>query len=286
MRKIKKILKLIWEEFIYGGHLLSLGAVSVVFTSSILLNIQITWDCLAVVYVGTLAGCLYGRLKDVDKDSLTNPERSQYLKKYVRYKPLIVFSLILLFAGILLYFNKIPILLFGLLLILLIFLYEEFFKKFTKRIIGFKNFVPSLLFTLLVVLLSLYYSIHFSLSLCLILIFVFLREFIGISFSDIKDIEKDKKEKLLTFAIFFGKEKLIKILSIINLLAILPIVVGFYFNLFPKSSLMLFFPTFYAFYYFKKSKDKNVNPTFLYDVLVDSEDILWSFFILLGNFLV
>jgi len=50
--------------------------------------------------------------------------------------------------------------------------------------------------------------------------------------------------------------------------------------------LMLFFPTFYAFYYFKKSKDKNVNPTFLYDVLVDSEDILWSFFILLGNFLV
>ena len=49
--KIKKILKSIWNELIYGGHLQPLGAASIVFVSGILLKIQITWDVLFVTYI-------------------------------------------------------------------------------------------------------------------------------------------------------------------------------------------------------------------------------------------
>mgnify|MGYP001562821980 CR=1 FL=1 len=71
---IEKILKTIWKEFVYGGHLLSLGAASIVFTSAILLEIKITWDCLLVVYLGAQIIYLYNRYKEFKKDSLTNPE--------------------------------------------------------------------------------------------------------------------------------------------------------------------------------------------------------------------
>ncbi|MBU0647128.1 hypothetical protein KJ809_01775 [Patescibacteria group bacterium] len=91
-----KILSAIWKEFIYGGHLLSLGAVSIIFTASILLNIQITWDFFLVVYLWTEAVYLYNRLKELKSDSLNNPKRTIYLKKQARYIP----STIILFSTI------------------------------------------------------------------------------------------------------------------------------------------------------------------------------------------
>ncbi|MCX6759660.1 MAG: UbiA family prenyltransferase [Candidatus Nealsonbacteria bacterium] len=282
---IEKILKPIWNEFVYGGHLLSFGAVSIVLTSAILLNIKITWDCVTVVYLGTLAGCLYGRYREFNKDILTNLERSQHLKKYIKKIPLIIFLSISTFVGILLYFNRIFVLFFSLLLILLIFSYDKFLKKFTKKIVGFKNFFTSLIFSLLVILLAAYYSVSLNLALVLILIFVYFREFVGISFSDIKDIDSDKKEGLRTLAIVFGQEKLIKILSLINILAIIPIIIGVYLNLFPQFSIMLLLTVPYTFYYFKKLEDKNINPAFLYNVLVDTEDILWLIYLAFGKVL-
>jgi hypothetical protein len=82
-----------------------------------------------------------------------------------------------------------------------------------------------------------------------------------------------------------GKEKLIKILSILNIAALIPIITGLYLEIFPKSSIFLFLTTFYVFYYFKKSKDKKVKNAYLYNFLVEGEFPLWSFFILLGEFL-
>lgn len=46
MSNFRKVLKLILNEFIYGGHIQSFGAASVVFVSGILLKIQITWGIL------------------------------------------------------------------------------------------------------------------------------------------------------------------------------------------------------------------------------------------------
>lgn len=283
MRKSKEILRSIWSEFVYGGHLLSFGTVSIVCTVAILLNIKITWDFLVIVYLGTISCCLYGRYKNFDKDILTNPERCQYFKKYVKKIPLIIFCFIVINIGILLYFNKISVLLFAISLILLSFLYDIFLKKITKRIIGFKNFFVSLLFTLWIIFLIFYYSLPLTLSVILILIFFYLRFFIGTSFSDIKDIESDKEEGLLTLASVLGERNLINILSTINCLVAIPIIIGAYFHLLPLYSLALLLSIPYSFYYFEKLKDRKISAAYLYNIVVDGELIMWSIFILIGK---
>ncbi len=281
---IEKILKSIWKEFIYGGHLLSLGAVSVVFTSAVLLGIKITWDFLIIVYLGTQSVYLYNRYKEYKIDFITNPERTEHIKKYVKMIPLIIFFFFLIILSILVYYKNFSGLFFGSFLLIMGLLYSQVFKGFTRKIIGFKNFFVSLMWALLVIFLAVYYSSPLNWALFLVFTFVFLRWVVNTSFFDIKDMESDQKEGLLTLANVLGQKRLINILSLIAGLAVIPMVFGFYLGLFPKFSLMLLFTIPYTFYFFKKSQDNKTNIAFLYNVIVDGEFILWPFFILIGKY--
>ena len=78
---IKETIGLMRNELVYGGQLISIGAISVVFTAAILLGIKITWDCLIIIYLGIHSAYLYNRYKELKVDFLTNPKRTQYLKK-------------------------------------------------------------------------------------------------------------------------------------------------------------------------------------------------------------
>lgn len=285
MAKIEKILKFLWNELIYGGHLLSLGAVSVVFTSAMLLNIRITWDYLIVVYFGGHIIFLYNFFKEFKKDTLTNFQRTQHLKRYIKYIPYIIICYFLTFIIILLFFNKIAALFFGLLLIILGIFYTLFFKKFTKKIIAFKNFFVALMWLLLVIFFIIYYSFPLNFSVTLVLIFVYIRSFIHTSFFDVKDIESDKKEHLLTMPILLDEKKVFFILIIFNILSAIPIVYGFYFNLFPSFSLMLLLTIPYTFWFFKKIRFKKENIAYLSYFFTAGEKILWIILILLGKFL-
>ena len=280
---VKRTLKAIWKEFIYGGHLLSLGAVSIVFTSAVLLNIKITWDFLLIVYLGIQSIYLYNRYKEYKKDFLTNPERTKHIGKYVKYIPLIIFLFFVIIFSILIYHKNFLALFLGLFLLIMGLLYTKIFKNLTQKILGFKSFFVSLMWALLVIFLAIYYSLPFNLALLLIFIFIFLRWIVNTSFFDIKDIESDKREGLLTLANVWGEKKLINILSLLAILAIVPIIIGVYLKLFPIFSLMLVFTIPYTFYYLKKSQDKKTNTAFLYNVIVDGEFILWSIFVLIGK---
>ena len=239
MLKIKKILKSIWDEFVYGGHLLSLGAVSVVFTASFLLNIKITWDFLLIVYLGTESVYLYNRYKEFRTDFLTNPERTEYIKKYIKIIPLIIFFFSLIISLILIYHKNFSALFFAVFLLIIGLLYSEIFKGFTQKIVGFKSFFVSLMWALLVIFLAIYYSLSLGLILFLIFVFIFLKCFVITSFFDIKDTEGDRKEGLLTLVNVLGQKKLVDILNLTTVLAVIPIILGFHLKLFPQSSIML-----------------------------------------------
>lgn len=284
--RLKQFFNLIWNEFVYGGHLLSLGAVSIVYTSAILLNIKITWDFLVIVYLGIYCPYLYNRYKEFNKDFLTNPERTKHLKGFIKYIPIIIAFSLIVIVGIFLYFNKITALLFAIFLLLLSLSYSILFKKLSRKIIGFKSFYASLAWTLLLILLAIYYSYSLkNFPLIVLSVFFYLRFFIGTGFCDIKDIETDKRDGLLTLAVVLGRKNLLNILNLVNILTIIPIIIGVYFRLIPPYSLMLLLSVPYSFYYFKKSEQINVNTNFLYNVLVDGELISWSIFVLLGRFL-
>jgi len=282
---IEKIVNSIWNEFVYGGHLLSFGAVSIVYTASILLDIRITWDFLLVVYLGTESVYLYNRFKEYKVDFLTNPERTEHIKKYVKYIPFIIFLMTFSAIVIVVYFNKISALTFGLLLLIIGLLYSLFFKKITEKIIAFKSFFISLMWSLLVLFLAIYYSAPINLALFLFSVFVFLRFFVSVSFFDIKDIKTDKQEGLKTLAVVLKQSTLWQFLSIIAILAVLPLIIGVYLRVLPISSLMLFLTIPYTFFYFKQLENKNISPYFLYNVIVDGEFIFWLFFVLSGNFI-
>lgn len=279
MQKFKNIMKLILREFIYGGHLLSLGAVGMVSTSAILLKINITWDFMVFVYLSVQSAYLYNRYKEFKKDYLTNFERTKYLEKNILKIPLIIFCFTFIFSIILLYINKLSVLVFGLFLFLLALLYSKLFKSITKKIIGFKNFYVSLAWSSLVIFLVFYYSSQFNYSVYLVFIFVYLRLFIHEAFFDIKDMESDKQEKLLTLPIVLGKEKLINILGIINIFSIVPIILGIYINVFPVYSLILFLTVPYTIYYLRQVKNTEYSKNFLFNVVSDGEFILWIFII-------
>lgn len=283
--KARKALKVIQNQFVYGGHLTSLASVSVVFTSAILLNIKITCGCLAVIYLDTYSVYLYNFYKEFRSDILTNPKRCQHLKIYFQMIPLIIIFSVLVSAGILLYFDKIYALLLNFFLLFIGFSYSIFFKKLTKKIIAFKNLFVSFSWTLLILFLIVYYSFPLNFSVFLILIFIYLRVFIREIFLDIRDIKSDTKKQLLVLPSVFEKNKLINILFLISTLSFIPIIFGSYFKLFPEFSLMLLFLVPYSLYCSKKTKSRKVNVNFLYNILIEGEYILWLPLILLGKFL-
>jgi 4-hydroxybenzoate polyprenyltransferase len=284
-----KIIKLAWNEFIYGGHLLSLGAVSFIFTSALLLGAKITWDCLVVVYLGVHSAYLYNRYKDYYKDYLTNPKRTNYLKKGVNKIPFIIVSFFVLIILILFFYSEPAVIFFGLFLLVVSLSYScsKGLKNITRKIPGFKNLFVSLIWSSLPLFLVLYYSLPINLALILVIIFLFLRFFINTSSFDIKDIQSDKKEGLLTLAIVLGKKKLIKLLILLNFLSLFFLIIGIYFDHFPLYSIpLIIFSGFYALFFLRAIKENKINQDFLYNVIIDAEFFLWLGFILLGKILI
>ena len=103
-------------------------------------------------------------------------------------------------------------------------------------------------------------------------------------FFDVKDIESDKKEKLLTLPILYNKEKIFNTLKIISVLTTAPIPIFFslYLNIFPLSILMLILTipfNFYCFEQYRKGK-------YCAYILGSAEFILWPILITIGEIII
>jgi len=283
MSKIKSFLNSAGKEFIYGGHLFALNAVSIILMSAILLNIPVTWDILLSVYLIFYSIYSYDHFNGAKKnDYLTNLERALYLKDK-RKIPLLISGSILTSVLILLYFSNILILFFSLVILFLGLFYGSYFKKITRKIIAFKDFFVSFVWMILVFFLVCYYSYPLTLGVFLLASFIFLKMLIIQIFFDIRDIEGDKDEKLLTLPVIFGRNKALYILRLISVLPALMVFFYSYFNILPDFSLFLILALFFNFYYLGEHQYlKGRHYPYL---LAASEPILWLFLVLFGKFL-
>ena len=277
-----KLLKLFWDEFIYGGHLLSLGAVSIVFTTAILLNITITWDALFVTYLGAHTVYLYNRLREVKYDALTNPRRTKHILRYLKYIPYIILFMVSLAAGIVLFFGKFLVVILGICLVLSGFIYTDLVKPKAKRVIALKNFYIAFFWACLTIFLALYYSHPLNMSLFAIFLFVYLRFFISTVFFDIKDVKIDMEEKIPTLPAIFGVERTLKILIVLTFSSVALLVLSVYLEILPLTSLSLLFTVPYTFAYMVALKKKSISTDILYYAVVDGEFLFWTPAILLG----
>ncbi|MDD5739127.1 MAG: UbiA family prenyltransferase [Candidatus Pacebacteria bacterium] len=279
MTNYKKYKKIVWDNLVYGGHILSLGSIGIIIATSLLLNIKITWDILVLVYTGMHAAYLYNRYKDFENDASTNNNRTNYFKKFINQIPIIILSLIIFDIFILLVFSNFKVLIIALGLLVMSFLYSKFFKRITRILTGFKSFFVSVMWASLVPFSVIYYSNHLGLSTLFLFTFTLLRWVVNTSFFDIKDINSDKKEGLKTLASILGEKKLLILLNCISLLTAPLMLLGIYLKALPLISLSLLFTIPYNFYFIKKLSDKSFNKDILYNVVVDGEFILWPIFI-------
>ena len=283
MNKIKSFLNLVRKEFIYGGHLFALNAVSIILMSSILLNIPVTWDILLPVYLIFYSIYSYDHFSGAKKnDYLTNLERARYLKDK-RKIPLVVSGSILISVLTLLHFSNFLILFFSLMILFLGLFYGSYFKKVTKKIIAFKDFFVSFVWMILVFFLVWYYSYPLTWGAFSLAGFIFLKMLIIQIFFDVRDIEGDKGEKLLTLPVIFGRDKALDILRLISVFPALMVFLYSYFNILPDFSLFLILTLFFNFYYLGEHQYlKSRHYPYL---LAASEPILWLFLVLFGKFL-
>jgi len=251
---IKKILKFIWQEFIYGGHLQCLGVVSIAYTSSFLLNIKTGWEFLSLIYLIFYPIYINDRFKGIITDELTNPERSKHFRRYSRLIPKIfLFSVLLLLAGLICFANF-KFIIFALLTVFFGILYPFYFKNITRKIPFFKNFYVAAFFTIIALSPIIYYSysLNFSsfISLLMLMTFVFCQTLWMQILLDCKDTENDRLSGLLTFPVLFTKEKSFIFLNLFSIftttLVLIPAI--FLLKTFPFLFLFLFLIVPFNFY--------------------------------------
>jgi 4-hydroxybenzoate polyprenyltransferase len=274
----------IWDEFVFGSHLVALGDVFALYAMSVILNINVTISFFIVVYLSILAINFFNRYEDADQDATTNPERSDSVNKYFKFTPYIMVALTVIPVGITTYYAPISAIIFMLFLFGLGIIYSIFLKNVTKRILGFKDIMTALTYALMVIFMALYYETPMTTAVILITIFYFIRMFINTTFFDIKDIKSDKNAGLRTLPVILGKNKTKQVLMIFNFLSAIPILVGIYLNVLPLYSIALLVTMIYALSYLSKRK-LFTKQTTLYNIVVDGEFILWLPYLLIGKIL-
>ncbi|OYT58315.1 hypothetical protein B6U70_00945 [Euryarchaeota archaeon ex4484_162] len=206
------------------------------------------------------------------------------MKRYDKYLPPLTIFYEITYFIVLFYFGNRISLFFGGLLMLFGLLFTERGKKLSKKIVCFKSIYTSFSWSLLTFFTILYHSCQINAAALIFFIFIFLRLMIDTIFFDIKDIESDKKEGLLTLPIIFNNRKnLSNFLVFLNFISFVPIVVGVLTKTLPLFSLFLLPLIFYSLYYIQKAKSRETDIHFLSYILVDGEYYYWPFLLFIGT---
>ncbi len=284
MKTINKLITAFINEFVYGGHLLSIGASGIVLTVVYLLNLPFYILIIVIPYLSSQMVYTYNHLKEIDFDIVSNPERATHIvnQKHITERLLLVYSLVLFVT---LCLTNIQTFIFVAFVVAGGILYTDYFKNITvKYTPGLKNIYTSFFWAISIFIIPFFYNVGITSSLIYIFAFVLLRFVVSTAFFDIKDIESDKKRELKTLAVVLGKEKTLLLLQFLNFFSVLPLVIGYYTNSLTSLSLVLCLSYLYGLYYITHAfflSERGLRK--LSYVIVDAEYFLWLIFILIAR---
>ena len=279
-------MKLFWDKLIHEGYFIAIGDISAIYALSVILGISVTCDFLLVVFLIIFSLISFNYYKEINQDMLTNLDRAQITKKRKKILPFVIILGVTMALGLVYYFSSILTVVFLLCLLVAGLLYTTTLKAVTKNVLGLKSFYVAFFYSLLLVLLILYYKSPFSLATFLVLSFYFSRIFINTVFCDIRDIKGDQKDGLKTFAIVWGENKTVYVLSCLNILTILPILFGVLWGLLPVFSLLILVTVLYTLFNLIAYKKRIVHSSTLFNILVEGEFIYWLPLILIGKYII
>ncbi|WP_319507336.1 UbiA family prenyltransferase [uncultured Methanolobus sp.] len=275
-----KIAGLLWKEIVFGGHLFATGSVSVIMACATVFMIPVSLDILFVSYLLFYAIYLYDYSVGASSDELTNEGRARYLQCKCRSKCIVVAVSVILFLVLLAFANTITILI-GLGILALGLLYGSHFKKLTKKIPAFKNVFVSMVWSFMALFLFVYYSLPITYGALMLALFIFIRMMnIQILF-DVRDLEGDITNGLLTIPALFGERKYPFILRMINFVSILFVLVCVIQGLLPFFTLAIMPMFYYAVTYIDKVVESRKNYSSY--VFAACEPIMWAVLIFVGR---
>lgn len=218
---MRRILKTAWNEFIYGGHLQCLGVVGIAYTSSFVLDLEVSWEFLVLSYLVFYPIYIHDRFRGIKMDETTNPDRTRHFKSYLSVIPKLIVASILLLVALLIHIENPTLFIFSLTMLFLGLLYPVYFKDLTKRIVAFKNFYVSAFFAAIVMVPVIFYGHELDpatkAGLIILTAFVFMKTLLMQILLDCKDVEGDKPLGLLTVPVLLGKERSLRLLKVLNL---------------------------------------------------------------------
>lgn len=271
------------DEFIYGGHLIACATSALALSVMILFGGKFRWEFFLIIYLGTLCIYNYDHYKEIEKDSVNNSKRTNHLKIYKKFHTAILISYGFGFFSLLFYFGNLGSIAFGGLLLFSSLLYTEKVKKHTEKLVGFKNFYTAFSFAMLTIFTAIYCSYQLNWLLFTFFLIVLLNVLMDTSFCDIKDMETDKKQKLLTLPLYLGKQKFLSLLHILNFILFSILLIAVIFQILPLFSILLILSTIYTFYYIHKAKNSKTDIHSLSNLIVDGGHLSWPIVLLAGK---
>ncbi|MEM0492950.1 MAG: UbiA family prenyltransferase [Candidatus Thermoplasmatota archaeon] len=280
---MSKITDFLWDEFIYGGHWLSIGAGAIVLSAMMIFDFTIRWEFILIIYLIVQCSYNYNHFKELDIDIYSNSPRAVHLKKYNTLMPYLIFIYGIAYISVLLAFGNIPSIIYGLILLFISIFFTYKGKKIFSRWIGFKSYYAALTWASIIPFTALYISYQINTRVILFSILVFLRLLVSINFFDVKDITSDSKEGIKTLVLSLGKEKFVSLLHILNLISFFPVIFGVLFKIFPLSIFSFVFLFFYSFNYTVKARENLTEDKKIFYIVTDGEYYLWPFLIVIMN---
>jgi len=255
-----KYIAILQNEFIYGGHLTSLGSPILVVCAAMLLNVGVDVPVLAITYLIPLIVYSLNYYSELERDTETNPERTALINKKAKVYPFIIGAYVLVLMALIVLYANMMLVVFIAALILSGILYTFLFKDLTRIVPGFKNVYTSLIWASDgAFFLAFYYSAGVSLAYVIIFLFMFIKSLMNVIFFDLKDMDADKWRGLRTIPVILGKDKTFMLLYTLNILAFVPLLVGVVTGEIPVFALSLLALFAYTSMYLKKAKGLEVH---------------------------
>ncbi len=218
-----KALRAAWNEFLYGGHLQSLGSVAILGTVAGVFQAPFPWGLPVAMYAVSYAIYVYNRLLEVSADTATNPSRTAYITTHRRSLWRAFFLSTALAAVIVILTAS----LYGALFLGVLFafglMYTNLFKGLTRFVPGFKSWYVACAFAVLVFLPFAYagQKVPFA-AMAGFAGWVFWNAAIMQIFLDVKDAPSDARAGLRTIPLLLGQKWTFRVLTALTILSAVP----------------------------------------------------------------
>ena len=268
--------------------MLAVGTASIAAASTVVMGVTATPLLLVMAYLFSYGAYMMNRSTEMDQDAVSHPDRTALLGARRRYLPMISGGCFLLGYGLAVTVNYV---FFAALLVPLAF--SLAYSVGSKRLVGVigvsklkdkllvKNLFVSLGWALIPVMVGFYY-LKVEQAILAIGVFIFLRLIVNTLIFDVRDAEGDRAAGIRTVPSVYGAAATYRAMAGVDALALVYLAAAVFFGLLPVTASVLGILPIYSLGYGALARRPKAKLSFICDVLVDGEYLIWGPLMYLG----